>query len=72
MSGDCYFCRGIVLPHEDEDVLLEDHGDHRVFLHGRCAAGHGLVETDEAGGVAVTCPECGAVERRREGAETFG
>jgi hypothetical protein len=72
MNGDCYFCRGIVLPYEDDDVLLEGHADHRVFLHARCAEGHDLVERDEAGGVAVTCPECGAVEHRREGVGAFG
>ena len=61
MSEECYFCRGIVSPHEPGDLLLDGHGDHRVSMHRRCAAGRDLVdETRDA--VEVTCPECGTVE----------
>ncbi|MFC6838040.1 hypothetical protein [Halomarina ordinaria] len=63
MNGECYFCRGIVLAGEADDLVLDRHGDHRVYVHRECAEGHGLVDepTDEEG-VAVTCPECGVAE----------
>jgi hypothetical protein len=64
MAIECYFCRGIVLPHERDHLLLSDHGSHQVAMHRRCAAGHDAIAEpkgpDER--VAVTCPECGAVE----------
>ena len=61
MEEECYFCRGIVSPHESGDLLLHSHGDHRVSMHRRCAVGHDLI--DESGGaVEVTCPECGTVK----------
>ncbi|ADQ68800.1 hypothetical protein G3I44_16080 [Halogeometricum borinquense] len=64
MDGECYFCHGLVLPDERDDILLADHAEHRVFLHEECARGYELVdESDEdPGDVKVTCPECGAVE----------
>jgi hypothetical protein len=64
MSGDCYFCHGIVFPSERDDVLI-DHADHAVYMHRRCAAGYNALEaTDEEGGTrTVVCPECGAAEQ---------
>ena len=67
MSGDCYFCHGLVLPSEADDILLANHGDHEVYMHRRCAVGHGVYEADESGsgeGITVVCPECGAAETR--------
>jgi hypothetical protein len=64
MDAECYFCHGVVLPDERDDIVLGDHGDHRVFLHEQCARGYELVEDapDARDAVEVTCPECGAVE----------
>ena len=61
MSNEFHFCRGIVSVHGSGDLLLEGHGDHRVYMHEQCASGHGLLE-EGAGGFEVTCPECGTVE----------
>ena len=61
MGNECHFCRGIVSAHGAGDILLDDHGDHRVFLHEQCAAGHDLIEKGRDS-VEITCPECGAVE----------
>ena len=61
MTNECYFCRGIVLPHESNHFILGDHGDHQVAMHRRCAAGHDALETPDDP-IRVTCPECGAVE----------
>ncbi|SFR65512.1 hypothetical protein [Halogeometricum limi] len=64
MDGECYFCHGLVLPDEREDILLTEHADHDVYLHEQCARGYELVEesVDAGGSLEVTCPECGAVE----------
>lgn len=63
MAGECYYCRGIVLPEEPGDLLLDGHGDHRVYLHVDCAKGQNVVEASGADrAFTVLCPECGAVE----------
>ena len=64
MNGECYFCHGVVLADEAADIVLQDHGDHRVFLHRQCAAGHNVIErrVDPSGGADVVCPVCGDVE----------
>ncbi|WP_276273248.1 hypothetical protein [Haloarcula litorea] len=64
MSGECYFCHGLVFDGETGHIVLDGHADHAVFLHQECAEGHDVVEespgpSDEA---AVLCPECGEVE----------
>ena len=64
MSGECYFCRGIVHASENDQFKLADHADHEVYLHERCAAGHDVLEpADSLETVRITCPECGAVEK---------
>lgn len=69
MDGQCYFCNGIVTDHESDHFRLDDHSDHRVYVHEACAGGHGLVE-ESAGGsrtaLEVECPECGEIETVRE------
>ncbi|MDS0261182.1 hypothetical protein NDI56_17415 [Haloarcula sp. S1CR25-12] len=64
MNGECYFCHGLVLADESEDIVLQDHGDHRVFLHRQCAAGYNVIETrvGPSSGADVVCPVCGDVE----------
>lgn len=62
MSGECYLCNGLVMPDESGHLKLDDHGDHRVYLHERCAAGYDLVRELPGGQVDVTCPECDVVE----------
>lgn len=64
MGNECHFCRGIVSADEPGDILLEGHGDHRVCMHRRCAAGYDLVREvhGERASLEVTCPECGDVE----------
>lgn len=64
MDNECHICRGVVSVHEPDDLLLEDHGDHRVIMHRQCAAGFGLVRELHGGdeSMEVTCPECGVVE----------
>ncbi|MFD1514309.1 hypothetical protein [Halomarina rubra] len=64
MTGECYYCHGIVLPEEPGDVLLADHDDHRVYLHLECATGQNVAEPADEGGdrLAITCPECGVAE----------
>lgn len=65
MGNECHFCRGIVSLHEKNDILLDGHADHQVFMHKQCAMGYDLIEEshDPADGpIEVTCPECGAVE----------
>jgi hypothetical protein len=66
MSGDCYFCHGLVFPVEADDILLSDHADHEVYLHRRCAVGHNALEptNDSGDGYTVVCPECGVAETR--------
>jgi hypothetical protein len=64
MSGECYFCRGLVFPADSGHFLLDRHGDHRVYLHERCAVGQGVIEkpAGPADGIDIVCPECGTVE----------
>lgn len=64
MGSECHFCRGIVLPHEAGEFVLDGHGDHEVAMHRECAAGHDLIERSASTGEAieVTCPRCGSVE----------
>ncbi|WP_324759398.1 hypothetical protein [Haloarcula montana] len=64
MSGECHFCHGIVSADESNHILLDGHGDHEVYLHRQCAAGHDVLEDADgsADNVAITCPECGTVE----------
>jgi hypothetical protein len=59
--GECHYCHGPVSAFEEGDLLLDDHGDHEVYLHVSCGVGHDVVE-EEAERLRVTCPECGAVE----------
>ncbi len=63
-DGECHFCHGLVVPEESEHVVLDGHGDHAVFVHYECAAGHDAVESidDGSGDEAIRCPQCGAVE----------
>jgi len=73
MTGECYYCRGIVLPDEPGDVVLDGHSDHRVFMHLACGAGQNIVErADDTGEVTVVCPECGDVETRQSGVLDHG
>ena len=69
MNGECYYCHGLVLPGESDHIVLSDHGDHEVFMHRRCGAGHDDVEelATPSGGTEITCPECGEVEVRPAG-----
>jgi hypothetical protein len=72
MSGECYFCNGIVFPSEPDDILLDGHADHAVYMHRRCAEGYNALESvdgtgdgdgdDDGGTRPVVCPECDAVE----------
>jgi hypothetical protein len=71
MSGDCYFCHGLVFPAEEDDILLDGHADHEVYMHRRCAVGHDVIEAASAadderdgrdGPQTVVCPECGTTE----------
>jgi hypothetical protein len=69
MSGECHFCNGIVFPSEPDDILLDGHADHTVYMHRRCAEGYNALESaadgdgDGDGGTRpVVCPECDAVE----------
>lgn len=67
MENECHFCRGIVSLRERTDIVLDCQGDHRIYMHKQCAAGHGLVEdTDdpENGTVRIACPNCGTIETR--------
>ena len=66
MSGECHFCHGIVSGFESDHIVLDDHGDHGVYMHQECAAGHNILEATAEGGaeIAVTCPVCGQVEMR--------
>ncbi|MBV0926213.1 hypothetical protein KTS45_18560 [Halomicroarcula limicola] len=69
MNGECYFCHGLVFSGEPDDLLLDEHADHEVYMHRQCAVGHNVVEesSETAGEVEVLCPECGAVEVYRTG-----
>jgi len=64
MARECYFCNGIVSEYDSDHLVLEDHGDHVIYMHERCATGNNVAErTDDHGdGMTVTCPECGIVE----------
>jgi len=64
MNGECHFCHGLVLTDESEDMVLEDHADHTVFLHRQCAVGHNVIEqrVGQSNGTAVLCPICDEVE----------
>lgn len=65
MENECHFCRGIVTLHEKDDILLDAHADHQVFMHKQCAEGHDLIQSsiDSAEGpIEIVCPKCGAVE----------
>ncbi|WP_227377548.1 hypothetical protein [Haladaptatus halobius] len=64
MESECYYCRGIVLTDEDDDILLDDHADHQVYMHKRCGESHNVIQerTESTATVEITCPECGAVE----------
>ena len=64
MNGECYFCHGLVLADESEDIVLDDHADHDVFLHPQCAVGHNVIEkpVGPSSGTDVLCPVCGDVE----------
>lgn len=64
MNGECHFCHGVVLADESEDIVLDNHADHQVYLHRQCAAGHNVIEqaVGQAGGLDVLCPVCGEVE----------
>jgi len=64
MNGECYFCHGLVLADESEDIVLDDHGDHTVFLHRQCAVGHNVIEkrVGASSAAEVVCPVCGDVE----------
>jgi len=66
MSGECHFCNGTISGFESDHILLEDHGDHEVYMHERCAAGHDIIEQTVEGGTTreITCPVCGTVETR--------
>lgn len=66
MSGECHFCRGLVSPAESGHFLLDQHADHRVYLHERCAAGRGVIEktAGPADDIELVCPECGGTETR--------
>ncbi|WP_254274532.1 hypothetical protein [Haloarcula marina] len=66
MNGECYFCHGLVLAGESEDIVLDSHADHDVFLHRQCAVGHNVVEqrAGPSGDLEILCPECGEVEVR--------
>lgn len=66
MNGECHFCHGLVSAFEEGHILLDGHGDHEVYMHEECAAGHDVIE-EIAGSpaeVEVVCPECGTVERQ--------
>jgi len=63
MTGECYFCHGLVLADESDHLVLSDHGDHQVYLHEQCAAGQNVLEVPGGSGErTITCPECGTVE----------
>lgn len=63
MNGECHFCHGLVLTDESEDIVLDDHADHDVFLHRQCAVGHNVIEPRVGRSSAeVLCPICGDVE----------
>ena len=64
MTGECYYCHGIVLPNEDDDILLDSHANHRIYMHKQCGASHDVIaqRADATDAVEITCPECGAVE----------
>ncbi|MBX0325074.1 hypothetical protein EGH21_18760 [Halomicroarcula sp. F13] len=64
MSGECHYCHGVVSGSERDHIVLDQHGNHEVYLHEQCADGHNLIETVGASSseVEVVCPECGAVE----------
>jgi hypothetical protein len=62
MSGECHYCHGLVLPGEEGDIVLDHHGDHRVYMHEPCGRGHNDIEAAGGGRVEVVCPECGTVE----------
>lgn len=62
MDGECYFCHGLVLPEEADDIVLSDHDDHRVFMHRQCADGYDAIADGGTDGLSVRCPECGEVE----------
>lgn len=65
MSGECYFCHGIVSVTEDGHIRLDRHGNHEVYMHERCGVGYDVVEAGRSSdGVEITCPECGTVETR--------
>ncbi len=67
MKTECYYCRGIVLANEADDILLDDHADHSVYMHKQCGKSHDVIEerTGSIVAVEITCPECGAVETRQ-------
>lgn len=64
MNGECYFCHGLVSGDERNDIVLDGHADHAVFMHQRCAEGYNVIE--ESGSpsseTAILCPQCGEVE----------
>ena len=64
MNGECYFCHGLVLADESADIVLDNHGNHDVFLHHRCAVGHNVIEkrVGQSSTAEVVCPVCGDVE----------
>ncbi|WP_435156577.1 hypothetical protein [Haladaptatus sp. DFWS20] len=66
MTGECYYCRGIVLANEDDDILLDDHADHQVYMHKQCGESYNVIkeQTGSTATVEIICPECGAVETR--------
>ena len=69
MSGECHFCHGLVLAGEPDHIVLDDHADHNMYVHRRCAEGHDLVmelrgSTSEA---EITCPGCGTACRLSDG-----
>lgn len=64
MNGECHFCHGLVLTDESQDMVLDTHADHEVYLHRQCAVGHNVIEhrVGQASGQEVVCPVCGEVE----------
>ncbi|MFB6206703.1 MAG: hypothetical protein ABEJ05_09285 [Haloglomus sp.] len=66
MTGECYYCHGLVFAHEANHIVLDSHAHPDVYLHRECAVGHNVVE-EPAGPVdelSVRCPECGEVDVR--------
>ncbi|MDS0279561.1 hypothetical protein NDI85_17340 [Halomicroarcula sp. S1AR25-4] len=63
MSGECHYCHGLVSASERDHIVLDQHGNHEVYLHEQCADGHNLIGSSAASGeVEIVCPECGTVE----------